>query len=127
MKEKSNYALKNGVLLQMSFGSAEMYTNDNLTDEAAEKYLASNPKGISLFSVVPTDWKERAGSRMNPKISLDETLVSELVKAFEVDGATTEIVKDTFKAYKLNGKKITIKVLDAHIKEAQSIIDSEDE
>lgn len=46
MKEKSSYALKNGVLLQVGFGSSEMYTNNNLTDEAAERYLAENPKGI---------------------------------------------------------------------------------
>lgn len=125
MKEKSSYALKNGVLLQMAFGSGEMYTNDNLTDEAAEKYLAKNPKGISLFAVTPKDWKERVENRMNPAVSLDETLVSELVKAFEVEGTTSDIVKETFKTYKLNGKKISVKVLDAHIKEAQSIIESE--
>lgn len=40
MKEKCNYILKNGVLLQPEFGSNKMYTNDNLTDEVAEKYLA---------------------------------------------------------------------------------------
>ena len=44
MKEKCNYILKNGVLLQPEFGSNKMYTNDNLTDEVAEKYLAKNPK-----------------------------------------------------------------------------------
>lgn len=125
MKEKSSYALKNGVLLQMSFGSGEMYTNDNLTDEAAEKYLAKNPKGISLFAVTPKDWKERIDNRMNPDTPLDETLVSELVQAFKVEGATSDIVKDTFKTYKLNGKKVSAKVLDAHIKKVQSIIESE--
>ena len=39
MKEKCNYRLKNGVLLQPEFGSSEMYTNDNLTDEVAESIL----------------------------------------------------------------------------------------
>lgn len=56
MKEKSNYALKNGVLLQVGFGSSEMYTNDNLTDEAAERFLAENPKGIVLFALTPSNW-----------------------------------------------------------------------
>ena len=125
MKEKSSYALKNGVLLQMAFGSGEMYTNNNLNDEAAEKYLAKNPKGISLFAVTPKDWKERIENRMNPDTPLDETLVSELVQAFKVEGTTSDIVKDTFKTYKLNGKKVSAKVLDAHIKKAQSIIESE--
>ena len=56
MKEKSSYALKNGVLLQVGFGSSEMYTNNNLTDEAAERYLAENPKGIVFFASTPSDW-----------------------------------------------------------------------
>lgn len=50
MKEKSSYALKNGVLLQVGFGSSEMYTNNNLTDEAAERYLAENPKGSRTYT-----------------------------------------------------------------------------
>lgn len=33
-------------------------------------------------------------------------------------------MRDAFKTYKLNGKKVTAKVLDAHIKEAQSVVDS---
>lgn len=124
MKEKSSYALKNGVLLQVGFGSSEMYTNNNLTDEAAERYLAENPKGIVFFASTPSDWEKRVERRMSPALPLDETLVSELVKAFEVEGATSEIVRDAFKTYKLNGKKVTAKVLDAHIKEAQSVVDS---
>lgn len=53
MKEKSSYALKNGVLLQVGFGSSEMYTNNNLTDEAAERYLAENPAHLqsSVFKL----------------------------------------------------------------------------
>lgn len=60
MKEKSNYALKNGVVLQMGFSSSEMYTNANLTDEAAERYLAKNPTGVKYFSRFPEDWEARA-------------------------------------------------------------------
>jgi len=99
MKEKSNYALKNGVLLQAGFGSGEMYTNDNLTDEAAERFLAGNPKGIVFFALTPSDWEERVEKRKNPVTVLDEILVSELVKAFQVEGATVKIVKDAFKTY----------------------------
>lgn len=126
MKEKSNYALKNGVLLQMNFGSSEMYTNDNLTDEAAEKYLASHPKGISLFSVTPDDWEKRAKERVNPTPKIDDTLVTELVNALQVEGATDKDVKETFKTYQLNGKKVSAKLLDLHIKEAKSIIEGKD-
>ena len=74
--------------------SSEMYTNNNLTDEAAERYLAENPKGIVFFASTPSDWEKRVERRMSPALPLDETLVSELVKAFEVEGATSEIVRD---------------------------------
>lgn len=59
MKEKTNYKLKNGALLQMSFGSDEFYTNANLTDEVAEKYLAKYPERINLFAIYPNNWEKR--------------------------------------------------------------------
>ena len=58
MKEKS---------LQMGFSSSEMYTNANLTDEAAERYLAKNPGDIKYFSRSPEDWKARAEKRATEK------------------------------------------------------------
>ena len=67
MKEKSNYALKNGVVLQMGFSSSEMYTNANLTDESTERYLAKNPGDIKYFSRAPEDWKARAEKRATEK------------------------------------------------------------
>lgn len=125
MKEKSNYALKNGVLLQSDFGSGEMYTNENLTDEAAEKYLAKHPKGIIMFALMPPDWEDRVGKRMLPDNPLNEILVNELVKALKVEDATLKTIKDVFKAYQINGKKVTAKMLDAHIKAAQDIVETE--
>lgn len=122
MKEKSNYALKNGVLLQMGFGSSEMYTNANLTDEVAERYLAKNPENIKYFSKYPEDWKERAEQVANPFPKIDDNLLNELVSALKVEGATVTTVKDVFKGYKLKGKKISTKVLNAHIERAQKII-----
>lgn len=56
-KEKTAYRLKNGVLLQMEFGSSTFYTNDNLTDKVAEEYLAKFPENSKLFSVLPEDWE----------------------------------------------------------------------
>lgn len=56
-KEKTAYRLKNGVLLQMEFGSSKFYTNDNLTDKVAEEYLAKFPENSKLFSVLPEDWE----------------------------------------------------------------------
>lgn len=72
MKEKTVYRLKNGVLLQMGFGSGEFYTNSNLTDEAAEKYLSAHPENINFFAVYPDDWNQRIKSRTVRKAKKDE-------------------------------------------------------
>lgn len=65
MKEKTVYKLKNGALLQMQFGSGEFYTNANLTDEAAEKYLNKYPERIKFFAIYPNDWKARVKKRFS--------------------------------------------------------------
>lgn len=125
MKEKSNYALKNGVLLQPEFGNSSFYTNANLTDEVAEKYLARHPKNINMFSVFPNDWKERVKERETPSSGINEVLVAELVEALKVEDATDKTVKEAFKTYQIDGKKVTAKVLDVHIKEAKARIVAE--
>ena len=37
-------------------------------------------------------------------------------------GATITSIKETFKTYSIDGKKVTAKVLDAHLKAAKDII-----
>lgn len=59
MKEKRNYKLKNGVLLQIEFGDDKFYTNDNLTDEIAEDYLRSRPQQINKFADFPENWEKQ--------------------------------------------------------------------
>ena len=125
MKEKSNYALKNGILLQPEFGKSLFYTNANLTDEVAEKYLANHPENINIFSVYPNDWEERVKERETPTSEINEELVEELVEALNVEDASEKDVKSAFKSYQIDGKKVTAKVLDAHIKEAEARIEAE--
>ena len=115
MKEKSEYALKNGVLLQMEFGKSEFYTNANMTDEVAEKYLGKYPDGIKFFSKKPDDWEERVQKKQYPKIN--EVLVTLMVEALN-DGVSQDSLKDEFASYKLNGKTISKRSLDQHIKKA---------
>lgn len=121
MKEKSNYTLKNGVLLQTEFGSNTMYTNANLTDEVVENYLAKNPKGEIFFASMPTDWEERVKKRTNPEPELNEELTNALVEVLK-EGATLSSIKETFKSYTIDGKKVTAKVLDIHLKAAKDIV-----
>lgn len=121
MKEKSNYTLKNGVLLQTEFGSNTMYTNANLTDEVAENYLAKNPKGEIFFASMPTDWEERVKKRFSSEIELNEELTNILVDTLK-SGATLTSIKETFKSYTIDGRKVTAKVLYIHLKAAKDIV-----
>lgn len=120
MKEKSEYGLKNGVLLQMGFGSAEMYTNANLTDEVAEKYLAKYPDNIKYFSKKPEDWEERVKSRKSGSVVIDDELVSLMVESMK-DGVTSKSIQEEFKSYKISGKTITKKSLMAHVNKALEV------
>lgn len=124
MKEKSNYSLKAGALIQDAFGG-NMYTNDNLTDEVAEKFLASNPKGIAFFASQPNDWEDRVAKRVASKtktVTLNDALVASLVEELGKEGATSDTVKEAFKNYEIDGKKVTAKALESHIKAAQEAI-----
>lgn len=122
MKEKSDYGLKNGVVLQMEFGSSEMYTNANLTDEIAEKYLERYPDNIKYFSKKPDDWKERINKRKEDKdkVVIDDELVSLMVESMK-DGVTSKSIQEEFKDYKISGKKISKKVLMAHVNKALEV------
>lgn len=121
MKEKSEYKLKNGVLLQMEFGSSNFYTNDNLTNDIAEEYLAKYSDNANYFSKMPDDWQERVNNRGK---AYDPQLLENVKLALE-DGVSTDSILEEFITYKVNGRKVTKKLLNEYIKEASSIIVSE--
>lgn len=120
MKDKSNYTLKNGVLLEPEFGGP-MYTNANITDEVAEKYLSANPKGIMYFSGYPADYEDRIKERLNPTQNFNEELISALVETI-TEGATNDAIKEAYKEYQIDGKKVTSRVLQSHITAARKIV-----
>lgn len=59
-KNQCGYRLKAGALVQF-FGESTVYTNHNLTDEVAERFLKKNPAMKKLFAEMPDDWKSRIG------------------------------------------------------------------
>ncbi len=127
MKEKCAYKLKNGVLLQMEFGSSDLYVNETLTDEIAEQYLAKYPDNILFFAEYPEDWKESAAKKVEKKkkkskgkaVELDAQLLGELAEALKIEGATEEDVRASFSEYQLNGEVVTPEVLDEYINAAK--------
>lgn len=57
MKEKCNYRMRAGFIISCPrFANGKIYTNDNLTDEVAEEYLAQFPKNVDMFQQLPKDF-----------------------------------------------------------------------
>lgn len=58
MVKTTDFQLKAGAVLTF-FGSPIAYTNSNLTDEVALRYLALNPNNMRMFSHLPSNWEAR--------------------------------------------------------------------
>ncbi|WP_321479770.1 hypothetical protein [uncultured Bacteroides sp.] len=119
MKEKSEYSLKNGVVIQV-FGTNKVYTNANITNEAAEAYLKEYPKGINLFAYYPDDWETRIAGKAIEEVTLNEELVTELAGKL-AEGATKKSLKEDYKAYEIDGKALTARALDSYLKAADEL------
>lgn len=58
MPKKSDFQLKPGAVITF-FGSSVAYTNANLTNEVALRYLSLNRDNEKMFSFLPSDLEER--------------------------------------------------------------------
>lgn len=96
MPEQSRYKLKAGAVIRF-FGEARVYTNANLTDEAAERYLSGNPLNSAKFATLPADWQTRAAAYVRRKAAADTEAAKEEAKA---DTATKEATAATKEAVK---------------------------
>ena len=56
-KSKSNYRLKKGTIIPIP-GTSQAYSNENLTDEVALKFLSKNPNRKKLFTLLPDNIDE---------------------------------------------------------------------
>jgi hypothetical protein len=124
LMEKVNYLLCAGVVLH-SAEEPDVYTNANLTDEIAEKYLKNNPKRIGLFASFPADWKKRAGITAGQKelSEAEKELISVLAGKLKA-GATKAALKEEFREYGIDGKKVTVRALDEYINKAKENTDA---
>lgn len=52
-----DFKLKDGVCVEIVFGSGRHISNMNLTNELAIEFLTINPKRASLFVKLPDDWQ----------------------------------------------------------------------
>lgn len=119
MPTKSDFQLKAGAVITF-FGSSKAYTNANLTNEVAIRYLSLNPDNAKLFSFLPSDWEERVAnyskngttdnadttdvavaiSERDAKIAELEAKIAELeaeITTLKIDKATAETERDNLR------------------------------
>ena len=59
MKEKCNYHMRAGFIIRCGdFDDGEIYTNANLTDDVARRYLERFPNKRDMFDVIPEETAE---------------------------------------------------------------------
>ena len=61
MPKKCDYKLKPGAII-VFFGESQAYSNPNLTNEVAERYLSKNANHSVMFAELPDDWKMRVNA-----------------------------------------------------------------
>ena len=89
MPQKCNYRLKPGVVIQF-FGKSAIYTNPNLTDEVAEKYLGMNSDNKRMFSDLPSDWETRVAARKAGTPEKESAPTSEVLSSLTDKLTSTE-------------------------------------
>lgn len=130
MKEKSNYKLRAGVILQIA-GSSEIYTNDNLTDEVAAAFLKEHPNAAGRFEVIPTAATddEKPGSDDTGAESADEAderpagnngntaddAIRQAIAAELVAGKSKTAIKQELAGKEIGGVKLTHRLISDYI------------
>lgn len=83
MPKKSDFVLKPGAIITF-FGEPKCYSNANITDEAALRFLALNPSNEKLFESLPADWKSRLpNSDVSPETEDKDAVIARLTKENE--------------------------------------------
>lgn len=82
MPKKSDFVLKPGAIITF-FGEPKCYSNANITDEAALRFLALNPANEKLFEHLPEGWKFRLPKSDVPEAEDKDAVIARLTKENE--------------------------------------------
>jgi hypothetical protein len=104
-----NYRLNGNLTI---FPGGTVVTNSNLTDEIAERYLATGKMRIANFSKYPADWEQRVENRVNGKVNT-ETTTEKADKETEtnLEGMKLSELREMFPQIKARSKKEFLKEL----------------
>lgn len=115
MPKPSIYKLKPGCVIQF-FGESTVYSNSNLTDEVAERYLGLNSSNKRFFEDLPSNWEERVATRLATSSEKEESQADPEVLSKLSD-------KLTATEKELEEKKLQLKELE----EKNAILEKENE
>lgn len=82
MPKKSDFVLKPGAIITF-FGEPKCYSNANITDEAALRFLAMNPSNEKLFEHLPEGWRSRLPKSDAPEVEDKDAVIARLTKENE--------------------------------------------
>ena len=102
MPKKSDFVLKPGAIITF-FGEPKCYSNANITDEAALRFLAMNPSNEKLFEHLPEGWKSRLPKSDTPEAEDKDAVIARLTKENEQLRKENEDLKSS--APRKKGKK----------------------
>ncbi len=102
MPKKSEFILKAGAVITF-FGEQKCYTNANMTDEAALRFLALNPNNERLFEKLPEGWRNRIESPESTTDVPSEAENEELIARLTAENEALKQELETLKAS--SGKK----------------------
>lgn len=102
MPKKSDFVLKAGAIITF-FGEPKCYSNANITDEAALRFLAMNPSNEKLFEKLPEDWKSRLPKSDTPEVEDKDAVIARLTQENEQLRKENEDLKSS--APRKKGKK----------------------
>lgn len=97
MPKKSEFVLKAGAVITF-FGEPRCYTNANMTDEAALRFLSNNPRNECLFEKLPSNWKERIGLPADVSTSDEESEKDKLIAQLTAENELLKQENESLKA-----------------------------
>ena len=104
MPKKSDFVLKAGAIITF-FGEPKCYSNANITDEAALRFLALNPSTEELFEKLPEGWRSRLPKSDASEAEDKDAVIVRLTKENELLTKENELLRSENSALKASAPR----------------------